>query len=374
MDARPQLRRVLVETGVKLGEAVGHRGETLPWVLDCRELLLTQPHLALTARQLWQRLARYEPTAVAGMTLSADPLIAGVLFAALDDGVELTGAIIRKEAKSYGRRRLVEGRPIGPDDRIVLVDDLLNGGTTADACLQALAPTRAPVCALGVIVDFGLPAPRRRLRQRGVAVEALFTTSDIGLAARLPSQTLRFDVVREELPAPPRARGGALPGGWLDGGGDPRSVASTSSDGLRFVRTVDGALTCWSASSGLPLWTRRLGEGQAELLAASGPSIVAGIHRRSLLGLDRSGAFRWVSTLSGGCPTSVAALAHERWATLASDGSLWILDGDDGAPLARYPAPDGTIAIASAGENRLCCVDDRGSQRLVDVVDAVALP
>ena len=40
------LRRALVATGLKLDEAVGYNGESLPWVLDCREVLLSQPRLA----------------------------------------------------------------------------------------------------------------------------------------------------------------------------------------------------------------------------------------------------------------------------------------------------------------------------------------
>ena len=61
-------------------------------------------------------------------------------------------------------------------------------------------------------------------------------------------------------------------------------------------------------------------------------------------------------------------MAEGRWAALASDGSLWVLDGDDGQPLARQAAPTGTVAIAAAGASRLRCIDEMGRSTLLDVV------
>ena len=361
MGDRERLRRALVATGLKLGEAVGYEGETLPWVLDCREVLLSQPLLAEASRQLWRRLSPYRPTVVAGMTLSADPLIAGVLYAALDEGVELSGAIVRKEAKSYGRGRLVEGREIRSSDRVVLVDDLLNGGTTAQACLRALTPTRAPVFAIGVLVDFGLASARRSLRRHGLAVEALFTTSDLGLAAQLPAQVVRIRRLSADA-AGNRGTAPTLPAATRQG-------ARVVADGVWFARDADGMLTCRSTATGRRLWRRSLGDGQTAVLAASKRQVVAGVHRRSLLGIDVSGTFRWATTFSGGAPISLAPLGEQRWAALASNGSLWVLDGDDGAPLGRHAAPAGTLAIEAESSNRLRCVAANGRHELLEIVD-----
>lgn len=60
---------------------------------------------------LWDRIrgVRTRVDAIGGLTIGAAPLVVGVSLLAQLDSQDLPGFIVRKEAKPYGRQRLIEG-------------------------------------------------------------------------------------------------------------------------------------------------------------------------------------------------------------------------------------------------------------------------
>src|SRR5918992_2349083 len=69
-------------------------------------------------------------TAVGGMTMGADP----VACAALAAGAEVKAFFVRKERKQHGLQRWVEGPPLEPGERCLIVEDVVTtGGSTVEA-------------------------------------------------------------------------------------------------------------------------------------------------------------------------------------------------------------------------------------------------
>src|ERR671914_404464 len=69
-------------------------------------------------------------TAVGGMTMGADP----VACAALAAGAEVKAFFVRKERKQHGLQRWVEGPPLKPGERCLIVEDVVTtGGSTVKA-------------------------------------------------------------------------------------------------------------------------------------------------------------------------------------------------------------------------------------------------
>lgn len=175
-----ELRNGLLNIGFKLGEGIRTNGKPYNWIMDCREVLLTKPYLLYAGRLLWERLRSYHPEMVGGMAISADPLVIAVLCEAWTEGYLLDGFVIRNEPKSYGLRKTIEGPPIRPNGRVIIVDDLVNSGYTLQESLKALKPFHPKVVAVGVIIDYQSDGSEWLDRQN-LPLEALFTLKDLGI-------------------------------------------------------------------------------------------------------------------------------------------------------------------------------------------------
>jgi orotate phosphoribosyltransferase len=115
--------------------------------------VLQYPSLAVEiGRRLAAALAPYRPTLVVG------PTTGGVLlaFETARQLEPLVGAEVRgifAEPVEPGRRALRRGWPIAPDERIVLVDDILTSGASLVETIGAVHAAGAEPLAAAVIVD-----------------------------------------------------------------------------------------------------------------------------------------------------------------------------------------------------------------------------
>ena len=68
------------------------------------------------------------------MTLGADPLVSGVVMLAAQSGIDLSGLIVRKEAKGHGTGAWLEG-PLPPKGSVITVleDVVTTGGSSLKA-------------------------------------------------------------------------------------------------------------------------------------------------------------------------------------------------------------------------------------------------
>ena len=83
--------------------------------------------------------------------------------AALAGGADVKAFFVRKETKAHGLQRKVEGPPLEPGERCLIVEDVV---TTGGSTVQAIEAVRAEgYDVVGVVVDPG-PAGRRRRKHR----------------------------------------------------------------------------------------------------------------------------------------------------------------------------------------------------------------
>lgn len=103
-------------------------------------------------RRLADALAPYDPTLVVG------PTTGGVLLA-YETARQLEARLGRPvrgvfaEPMERGRRALRRGWPVGPDDRIVVVDDILTTGASLVETIDAVGAAGGRPLAAAVIVD-----------------------------------------------------------------------------------------------------------------------------------------------------------------------------------------------------------------------------
>lgn len=174
------LRADVLAHCVKFGESVDKQGQRLDWGLDLREVLYRPAWLKTASALLWEQIRHWRPDAIGGMTLSAEQLTAGLLRAALDDGRDVTGFSVRREAKAYGMRRRIEGVAPGAGTRVAIVDDLIDSGWTARTVARLVEQRGATVAGYAAAVDFGSRGCDARLGT-DVPRAALFSLDDFGI-------------------------------------------------------------------------------------------------------------------------------------------------------------------------------------------------
>ena len=77
-------------------------------------------------------------TAVAGLTLGADPLVSGVALVSAIDEIKLDALIVRKEAKGHGTGAWIEGPELPTGSKVTVLEDVITTGGSAIKAAEKL--------------------------------------------------------------------------------------------------------------------------------------------------------------------------------------------------------------------------------------------
>ncbi len=177
---RRELLELLLEVSFRRGKVTLASGRESDFYLDLRQTLMRPRGIALAGELVLERLlAGPAVAAVGGMAVGAVPLVAGVLAAAAarDPGTPLLGFFVRKESKSHGLGRRIEGG-FAPGRSVALVEDTTTTGSSTLQALEAVEAEGGKVARVLCIVDRGEGA-REAFAERGLELEALFGREDL---------------------------------------------------------------------------------------------------------------------------------------------------------------------------------------------------
>jgi orotate phosphoribosyltransferase len=148
-QAHTDLVRELREHALIIGEVTLTSGRVAQYLIDAkRAILLPRGFLALAA--LVAEAAReWGATAVGGMTMGADP----IACAALAAGADVKAFFVRKEVKAHGLARRIEGPVLTPEDRCLIVEDVVTTGGSTIKAIEAVRDEGLSVCGVLVICD-----------------------------------------------------------------------------------------------------------------------------------------------------------------------------------------------------------------------------
>jgi orotate phosphoribosyltransferase len=179
---RDRLRQMLLDRSMRFGEFVLSSGATSNYYIDVRKTSLHPDGLKLISRMFWDVLKSDRITAVGGLTLGADPLVAGLMLLAAEEGQSLEGFLVRKTTKDHGLRGQVEGNLAG-HKRIAILDDVITSGESALIAAEAAESYKAEVVRVLAVVDREQGASQV-FEQRGYAFSALFSIDELLPAER----------------------------------------------------------------------------------------------------------------------------------------------------------------------------------------------
>jgi orotate phosphoribosyltransferase len=177
--ARETLLAQLREHALVIGDVTLSSGQQASYYVDARRALL-RPEGFLAAGQLIAAAARDAGAdAVGGPVMAAIPLACAAI--AVPEGSGLVGFFVRKERKEHGLQRWIEGPEIGPNERVLVVEDTVTTGGSLIEAIERLKEEGVGLAGALAIVDRlagGGEAIERALGD-GLPYRPLFTIDDV---------------------------------------------------------------------------------------------------------------------------------------------------------------------------------------------------
>ena len=136
MAARDVLIAELRRHALVLGEVTLTSGRTADYYVDAKRAILRPAGFAALAELVAGYAREWGATAVGGLTMGAD----APACAALAGGADVKAFFVRKEVKQHGLQRRIEGPPLAPGERCLVVEDVV---TTGGSTVQAVEALRA---------------------------------------------------------------------------------------------------------------------------------------------------------------------------------------------------------------------------------------
>ncbi len=151
-------------------EITDPRGQPIGWLLDTRIPMLNGHIMPEVGRVLSERLMLKGVDQVVGFGFGSYALVASVVAAS--SGTPFMGGFVREQRKPHGRKRLVEG-PLVREKPVVLLDDILNSGRSAQKAITLLKQDGFNVVGMMTLFNFTWSGGRPRLEKQGLWVDSL---------------------------------------------------------------------------------------------------------------------------------------------------------------------------------------------------------
>jgi orotate phosphoribosyltransferase len=175
MEARRRLTEELREHALVIGEVTLTSGATAQYYVDAKRAILRRPGFLALGELLAERVREWDATAVGGLTMGAD----AVACAALAGGADVKAFFVRKEAKRHGLSRRIEGPLLAPDDRCLVVEDVVSTGGSTIQAIEALQEAGHRICGVVSVLDRLAGGGERIAAAAGAPYAALVTIDDI---------------------------------------------------------------------------------------------------------------------------------------------------------------------------------------------------
>jgi orotate phosphoribosyltransferase len=179
MTDHEQLVRLLAARSARRGNFTLASGRQSSLYIDARLTTMTPEGQQLIGRLGLAaiREVAWQPDAVGGLTLGADPIAYAICHSSAETDRPLRAFTVRKEPKAHGTGKQVEG-PLARGDRVVIVEDVITTGGSAARAVEAVKREGAIPVGVLALVDRE-EGGREMLESLDLRVYALTTATEI---------------------------------------------------------------------------------------------------------------------------------------------------------------------------------------------------
>ena len=179
-ESRIRLLELIEGHCLKIGEFTLSTGLQSDFYFDCKKITLVGEGLSLLTDMVIERIESLPemPSAIGGLTMGADFIVAGVILKAHQLGKAVQhGSIVRKEAKEHGTHNKIENH-LKRGTKIVVVDDVITtGASTLKAC-DEFEKEGYDIVGIIALVDREESNGIQNISRRYKNVSAIFKASD----------------------------------------------------------------------------------------------------------------------------------------------------------------------------------------------------
>lgn len=174
------LKALVREHALQFGQFTLASGKQASFYLDCRKITLHPQGSNLIAAGILDGITSNRfpimPDAVGGLAIGADPITASIVVLAGQRGLPLRGFMVRKEAKTHGTGKLVEG-PVTSGMKCVIVEDVITSGGSALRAVESAKDFGMEVLGIYGVID-RLEGGREAIEKAGLPLSTLLTIND----------------------------------------------------------------------------------------------------------------------------------------------------------------------------------------------------
>jgi outer membrane protein assembly factor BamB/orotate phosphoribosyltransferase len=313
-------------------------GKPNAWLLDTRVLLLNPQVMDWIAQMFWARMTRAGDFQLACLEMTGIPLLIGIQAYGLKIGRQVNGVIIRKERKSNGRMRAIEGELNAWP--IIFLDDILNSGDSVIKAASVLKAHGAAISAVWTLIDYGKERGRIRVENVSETVTSEYRLDELnvphsGLPAivipdvfkvvwhRTSVEKRFYHVVPKSSPA-------------LDG---ERLYFGTDSGHFYALRQFDGSM-CWAINT-----KRNTNKGIFSSPLLVGQDVVFGAYNGDVYAVNcesgeihwQFGEADWVGSSPCACADLGLVIVGLEHALRQQQGSVIALHQESGERMWEFP-------------------------------------
>jgi orotate phosphoribosyltransferase len=170
---------LLAERSAKRGEFTLASGKQSKYYVDARLTTMSPEGLSLIGPLGLSALRQsgWNVDAIGGLTLGADPISYAISYASADSDRPLRAFTVRKEAKSHGTGKIIEG-PFRERDRIAVIEDVITTGGSALRAIEAVRAANGLVAGVLALVDRE-EGGRQAIEAAGIPVISLVSATQI---------------------------------------------------------------------------------------------------------------------------------------------------------------------------------------------------
>jgi len=179
MSKRNDLITLLATRSAKRGNFTLASGRRSSLYIDARITTMSPDGLALIGPLGYDAIrgAGWRVDAVGGLTLGADPIACAIAYASASTEAPLRAFTVRKEPKTHGTGRLIEG-PFQAGDSVVVIEDTITTGGSALRAIEAVLGGGGIIAGVLALVDRE-EGGREALEAQGHRVVSLALASEI---------------------------------------------------------------------------------------------------------------------------------------------------------------------------------------------------
>ncbi len=176
---RSKLLSILRGKSVSYGNVTLSSGNTSNYYIDAKKTTYYAEGVYLAGKLIFDLIQNKNEgiAAVGGLTMGADPIVVSTIIAAMSADYQLNGFSVRKDRKSHGQRKLIEGN-LTKGDKVVIIDDVITTGRSTISAIDAVEDYGCEIVLVVALVD-RCEGGAKKIREKGLEFTSLFEIRDV---------------------------------------------------------------------------------------------------------------------------------------------------------------------------------------------------